>query len=131
MHGAGPDREVRPGRNDIDVIGKERAAIGGFGHGHRGMFGQQFGQQALMGRVEVLDQDKGHPRFRREQRHQLGGCLQAAGRRADGDDRQRSGGRACCQNRHAFRGLGGSHGGLAGPVMPIRRIGFFLCHKRT
>ena len=55
---------------------------------HLRSLGEKLGQHALMFRIEVLDEDKGHAGICREAPKELGECLQATGGGADADDRQ-------------------------------------------
>ncbi len=57
--GAGLDREIRPRRNDIEMLALDLHAVRRLADFHRRMAGQQLDQHAFMGRIEVLDQNEG------------------------------------------------------------------------
>ena len=53
-------REILVGRDDVDAVGHDNHAVGGFGDRHGGEALQQIGQGADMFRGKVLDDDEGH-----------------------------------------------------------------------
>ena len=58
------------------------------GHRHARHALQQFGHHALVGRVQVLDDDKGHAAVGRHVTEKVFEGLQSAGRSTDADDRE-------------------------------------------
>jgi len=103
VQGARPDREVAPRRDDIDMPGGKRTPVLRLEHDHLCMFGEKFGQQAVVRGIEMLDQDErgiGQRCATGSVGRSIGGGdsagngveqprhrLQAAGRGADGDNR--------------------------------------------
>lgn len=65
----------------------DRGLIDDRTHGHGGMTGEQFGQEAGLLRVEVLDDHKGQPAVGRHMLKEVGEGRQAAGRGPDPHDR--------------------------------------------
>ena len=83
---AARQRELRIGRNHIDVIRLHRLSVLGLATGIEVDRCSRSPQPALMGGVEVLDQDEGHPGVGRQVRQEQGERLEPAGRGADADD---------------------------------------------
>ena len=69
------------------MIGSHRQAVGHFRYGHRRLPGKQLRQDAVMLRVKMLHQDKGHSRVRGEVIHQVRKSFNAARRSANGYNR--------------------------------------------
>ena len=86
VQGPGPYRKIASRRDDIDRIGDDRAAFARRDDLHCGMFGQQFDQQALVRRVEMLDDDERHSRRCRQRAEQPRRRFQSARRRSDRDN---------------------------------------------
>ena len=55
----------------------------------RRLFREDFRQQALVRRVQMLDQDKGHARVGRNGAQKFGHCLETAGRSPDSHHKER------------------------------------------
>ena len=68
------------------MVGLNIHAIRYFFHVHRSFFGKKFGKQAVMFRVQVLDQDKGHARVHGQMTHQFRKSFNSAGRSPDGSN---------------------------------------------
>ena len=56
------DRKISAGGNDVDMVAADHAAIDRFADVHRGMIGQQVDHHALVGRIEMLNDDERHAR---------------------------------------------------------------------
>jgi len=80
------DGQVGAGRDDIQVPGFDRHPVRGLQHRQGGALGQQVHEQAVLGGVEVLDQDEGHRRIGGQGVQQLPAGLKLTGRCAHGDD---------------------------------------------
>ena len=91
MQQAVHDRQVEAGRNDIHVVALEQRSVGGLHDRHGGLVRQQFHQQAVMGRVEVLHEDEGHAVAVGQPADQPGARLEPACGGADADDREQGG----------------------------------------
>ena len=100
--------QVLVGRDHVDAIGLNDQAIRDLGDRHAGGAADEFGEDALVVRGQVLDEHEGHAGIR--ERRQSGKKSlergQPAGRGAEADDGKRGGGGG---NR------GGDHGPLLGP----------------
>ena len=83
------DGQVGIGRNDIDVVGLGELLARDLAHRESGGPRQDVGQRAFPRRVEMLHQNEGHAGVGRQVLKQLREGLEAAGRRADADDRMR------------------------------------------
>ncbi len=83
------DGQARVGRDDINVIGQDRLAVGSLAHGHRGDSAQKLGQRALMRRIEMLDQHEAQARIGRQMLEQFHERFQPARRRANPNDGKR------------------------------------------
>ncbi len=82
----GADGQAPVGGAEVDAVGLDRHAVFDGQHRQCRVFAQQRVHDALPFRVEVLEDDEGHPRrFRQVAQKALDG-VQAAGRGADGDD---------------------------------------------
>jgi hypothetical protein len=68
--GGGLDRQYGVGRDDENMVGGDRHAVGGLHHRHLGVIAQDLDQQALMMRIEMLDQDERHAALRRHVREE-------------------------------------------------------------
>jgi hypothetical protein len=66
------DREVDPRWNDVDMLAFDRHSIVGLLHFHLRMAAEQRHHHALVRRVEMLDQDEGHPAVGGHRGEQLG-----------------------------------------------------------
>ena len=66
------DRQVGVGRNHIDAIGRDPQIICHLVHRHRRGPREQMRQRAFVLRIEMLHEDKSHPRIRRQMFEQLG-----------------------------------------------------------
>jgi hypothetical protein len=82
------DRQEAGGRYDVEVVALDTHAVRRLRHGHGCVAGQQLGHQALMRRVEVLDQDEGHRAGIGKRIEKLGTRFQPTGRRTDAYDRK-------------------------------------------
>ena len=82
------DRKIDARWNDIDMIAFDRHSIGGLQHFHGRMTAQQRHHHALMRRIEMLDQDEGHPAVGWKRGEQLGEGFEAARRGSDSDHRE-------------------------------------------
>ena len=89
--GAVANRQIGSRRDDVEMVGRQRRSVGGLAHGHRRVRGEQVDHHALVGRVEMLDQDEGHAVAGGHPVHQLAAGLQATGRGADADNREVAG----------------------------------------
>lgn len=85
MHHAATDRQISAGRNHVKLVWFDRHAVGRLTHLHRGMAGQELDQHALMGGVEMLDQNQRHAVTGGQCVEQFAARIQAAGRRPDAD----------------------------------------------
>ena len=90
----GRHRDVKPAclerqrparRDDIQVPGRDVRSVQGFEDGERRMIGEQLDQQALVGRIEMLDEDQGEVRPVAERVEKSAAGVETAGGRADGD----------------------------------------------
>ncbi len=80
------ERHAGVGRDDVDVIGRDRKSLAPLDDRHAGGAGEDIRQPALMAGIEVLHQHEGHPGAGRQMGEELGEGLQAPGGRADPDD---------------------------------------------
>ena len=78
------------GRDHVDVPGLDRHAFLGLHHPQRRLDAEQRHQRALVVGREVLDEDDGDALRLAAGAQNLGERLEAAGRRADADDRERA-----------------------------------------
>ena len=74
------------GRHDVDAIGHDARAFGGFDHRQRRMAGEQRGKRAGMMRRQMLDENERNVRICRQRLEKLCKCLEASCRRAYADD---------------------------------------------
>ena len=81
-------REIAAGRNDIDVVRFEPSGVLRFDDRHRRMRRQQLDHHALVGRVEVLDQDERHAALGGQRCEQGAEGFEPAGGGADRDHRE-------------------------------------------
>ena len=79
------EREVGLRRDDMQAIALKRHAVAGLHHLHRGVAGQKLGHHALVGRIEMLDENEGKTGFCRQRCEQLSDGFQPAGRGAKTD----------------------------------------------
>ena len=86
--GAGADREIGAGRDEIDMLGLERHAVRRLLDRQRRMAGQQIDHHACMRRIEMLDQNKSHSGAGREDREQPAKSIKASRRGAEPDNRE-------------------------------------------
>lgn len=70
------------------MVGHEPLSICGLAHSHPGVVGQQVHHHALMGRIEMLDEDEGHAITVGKGFDELSACVEAARRRSDPDDQE-------------------------------------------
>jgi len=70
------------------VVALDRHAIGRLADRHRGVSGQQVHHHAFVGRIEMLDQDKGHAVAGGQRVHQLPAGIKATRRGAYSDNRE-------------------------------------------
>ena len=82
------DRQIGPGRHDVQVPGLDRHAFDCLANGERSMRRQKGRHHAVAAGVEVLDKDERHSAICRPCFDQPGDRFEAAGRGTDGDDRQ-------------------------------------------
>ena len=112
-------------RDHVDVAGLDPHAFLGLHHGQRGLHGEQRHQRALVVGREVLDEDDGEVLRVAAGAQDLGERLEAAGRGADADDRER----AAHPNRrdHSGRLRGATRcrglGAVAGAAFAGRGVG--------
>ena len=83
-------RHLHVRRDHVDVPGLDPHAFLGLHHGQRGLDGEQRHQRALVVGREVLDEDDGDVLRLAAGAQDLGERLEAAGRGADADDRERA-----------------------------------------
>jgi len=88
VQGAVGDRQVGSGRNDVKVVALDRHAIGRLPDRHRGVSGQQVHHHAFVGRIEMLDQDKGHAVAGGQRLYKLPAGIKATRRGAYSDNRE-------------------------------------------
>ena len=108
------DGHVLVGRDHIDAVRLDPRAVLDLDDLHAGGALEQFGHDALVRRVQVLDDDKGHAAVLRHMPQKLLQGLQPAGGGADADDGKRHASRHCLPS------------GLGRPFLPAFRFGFFL-----
>ena len=84
------ERHDRIRRDDVDVIGLHRGAVGDLADRHARGLCQQVGEAALVLGIEMLDQHEGHPAVGREISQELCEGFEPTGGRADSDDRERA-----------------------------------------
>ena len=70
------------------MIGLDQHSINRLQHKHRRVACQQVHHHAVVGRIEMLDQDKGHAVSGWQRAYQLSAGIKAAGRSTDRDDRE-------------------------------------------
>src|SRR5262249_28915315 len=75
-------------RNHIEVVLLQRHAVGHLPYPHRRLFGKQLGQDAVVSRIQVLNEDEGHPGGGGQGSDELAKSLNPAGRGADGNDQE-------------------------------------------
>jgi hypothetical protein len=80
------DGHVLVRRDDVHAVALDLLAVLDLDHGHRRRALEQLHHRALVRRVEVLDDDVGHPAVGRHVLEELLERLEPAGRRADADD---------------------------------------------
>jgi hypothetical protein len=85
---AAGDRHVGIRGDHVDVIGLRAQPVGDLDDGHRRGSGQHFGQLALVRGIQVLDQHEDHAGVGGKFSQELGEGFEAAGGRADADDRE-------------------------------------------
>jgi hypothetical protein len=73
-------------RNHIDMIALDGHSLFGLRHRHGRLFCEELRQQALVARIEMLDEDKRHPTLGGERSQQLRDRLQAPCGSTDSDD---------------------------------------------
>lgn len=76
------------GRNDINMIGLDAHAAGDFLDAHGGFLGEQFGEEAVMLGVEMLDEDEGHAGIGGQVGDEFGEGFDAAGGGADSGNQE-------------------------------------------
>ena len=81
-------RKIGVGRDDVDVIGLDRRLVGSLAHRELRIAGKNLAEHALVGGVQMLNEDHRDPAILGQRAQQFGECFQAAGRRADADDRE-------------------------------------------
>jgi hypothetical protein len=74
------------GGGDVHLVGSDRQAVPDLPHRQTGHAGEQRREQALVGGVQVLDQDEGQPGRGGEWPQELREGLQAPGRGPDADN---------------------------------------------
>ena len=79
------DGQIGVGRDQVDVAGQEAHPGLGLGHGQRRDPRQQFGQEALVSRRQVLHEEEGDVVLGRDVFEDFAEGFQAAGRAADAD----------------------------------------------
>jgi hypothetical protein len=80
---------ARIGLNDVHVVRGDGRAVRGVDHGHRGM-GLEEGRQLTVGmRIEVLDDDEGEVRARRQGANQVRQRTESTRGGTNADDRER------------------------------------------
>jgi hypothetical protein len=89
MQNAPAQDYIATGRDNCDRIGRQGCALGRFGHGHRGMAGQQFGHQAFVAGLKMLNYDENHDAMRGQCGKQARHGIQSARRSANGDNHRR------------------------------------------
>ena len=104
MQSAAADREVAAGRDDIQVLARDRHPLCRLPYRHRGVAGQQIDHQAFVVRIEMLDHDERHAGARRQRAQQLAAGVEPAGGRADGDHREILLGSRRCRHGHGAAG---------------------------
>ena len=80
-------RQERIRRDDVHVVGLHRLSRCGERHGHRRFRRQNVGKQALVLRVQVLNDDKSHVGFSKGA-EKLNERFEASGRGADSHDEE-------------------------------------------
>jgi len=83
MQGAMQDRHIAVRRDDVGTVCVDRHVVGRLTHLHARAPHHQIAEDALVGRVEVLNQHEGHAAVGRHVRKKQLECLQSAGRRTD------------------------------------------------
>ncbi len=74
-------------RDDVDVVGLDRHAVSGLGHGHGAVLPQELREPALTRRVQMHHDQEGHATVGRHRLEQADQRLDPAGGGADSDDR--------------------------------------------
>ena len=82
------DAQVGVCGNYIDVVGLYAHSLPDFGHRHPGGLRKQFGEYAFVLGLQVLYQDKSHPRIQRQSCQEFREGFQSAGRCSDTYDRE-------------------------------------------
>ncbi len=72
------DRHRGIRRNHVDFVGLDTHPIGHFLHGHVGFPCEEFGEDAVVLGIEVLDQHERHAGIGRKLAHQFAQCFDAA-----------------------------------------------------
>ena len=98
---AAVDRDVRVGRDHVDVVGLDGGAVRGLADRHRRGLGQRVAQEARVRGIEVLDEHERHAAVGGEVLEELGERVQPSRRGADADDRKRGAAGAAGQRRPA------------------------------
>jgi hypothetical protein len=80
------DRHHGVRRDDEDMVRGERHAVLGLHHRHLGVIARELDQQALVMRVEMLDQDERHAALRRHVREEALEGIEPAGGSAETDE---------------------------------------------
>src|SRR5215471_6344842 len=75
-------------RNHIDVVWLQRQTVRHLSHPHHGLFGKQLGQDAVVGRIQVLNQNESHSGGGRQSPDEFGKGFDPARRRADGNNQE-------------------------------------------
>ena len=88
MQSAIADRQIGPGRDDIEVVRLEQRSICGLAHSHPGVAGQQVHHHALVVRIKMLDEDESHAVPGRKGFDELSAGVEAACRRTYPDDQE-------------------------------------------
>src|SRR5665213_128932 len=86
MQHAALDLQDRVLRKDGDSVRGGDGSVSGLHNGHRGAFANDFGQGAVVIRVQMLDQYKGHAAISRHLREKRPEGVNTASRCADADD---------------------------------------------
>jgi hypothetical protein len=102
MQGAVLDGEIGAGRNDVEMLRLDRHSLRCLPHAHRRVAGQQIHHHALMGGIEMLNEDEGHAAVGRQGAYELPAGIEAAGRSAYADD-----GEVASISGRSLRGQGG------------------------
>ncbi len=91
MQHAAEDCQVGVRRDHVDVIRLDPHVVARLADRHARALREQAGEDAVVRRVQMLDQHVSHAEVRREMVEELVEGFEAAGRSADADDREHGG----------------------------------------